>query len=191
MPIMLDATGKVVDILAKLAAVIGVPIVLVQTCTIARQTKIATDQYQSSVRGSVADRSSEWMARMREPRLWDKFQRTLQYLGRPLSEKRKLSRIDHDLQLQHDVSEALAFMEDLGYVYNTGLVDSQFVTRGPAGAILQYYKASQFWVERERGRYGRGLYAEFESMARSLCTNPAVAASTNRACAVFAVRAPK
>src|SRR5690242_10328387 len=92
----LDVVGKVVSIVAQVAAVVGVYFLLVQTRSIAEQTRIATQQYTSSVRGSVADRSSAWVAHMKEPEMWNNLRETLGYLSRPASDSAKLARLNHD-----------------------------------------------------------------------------------------------
>lgn len=160
----------------RLAVIATALFVAYQTRVVAEHTVIftalartAAQAYTSSVDAQKTDRSADWAAKIREPRMWENLSATLQYFRSEADAAKKIRRIEGDPKFQDQFYSSLAFMEDLGYLYNADKIDREFIKKSPAGAIIEFYDNSQFWIQHRRiVTQQPALWVEFEKMAVDL-----------------------
>lgn len=150
-------------------------LVQVATILIAYSAFSAVQYYRADVNAGLAQRTTEWLNRLKPAgSVWDDFVETESYLGdEEVSQQMKLERLTTDEAFQVKTRAVLAYFEDLGFVYNKGYVNREFVSHGPAPAIIGYFDDVSFWIdERRRKKPNAQLYVEFQAMATDLRSRP-------------------
>lgn len=183
---MADSNGRHRDLLLtveSLAVILTAVLLLWQTSIIAKHTGIFTelagtaaksyqvyvDVYKGSVVAEKTDRSERWASKIREKETWTKLISVNSYLRDTKDEQIKIHRIETEKKFRNDFYALLALFEDLGYLYNTGKVDRDFMKRSPSAVIVSFYDNSEFWINyRRRIANDPRIGSEFETMAQDL-----------------------